>query len=783
MLQALKDLLIQHGIEAPIEYNTSIPTRNGSQWLTVKRWEHEGREYIAAWFGDYKLGFKGDWKSWEKEEKLSSETIAYARQQLIQLAKEEKEEREKYALEIAPGLEKEWNEFDILGKSSYLTRKQLSSPHGARFKRNAPHDDIVIVPMYDVNGKFWNYQRIYAQKLSSGDKFFAEGARIDGTFFSVAQKLNGTDSSTVAPIYITEGYATAISVFEALGKDALVVAAFNANNLIHTATELRLKYPQAKIIVCADNDAYTIIKGKPTNVGIEKGRRAAGSVRGEIRYPIFKHPTKGFTDFNDLMCAEGAAIVADQITNFSKYVTGIQPLCLAVTKNGKLIPPSEKELCEYILKEFDGKLIRQDRAIFKYNGTHWRELDSGGTDRIKQLIGIAGNGLFGSRELESYWRYLTVHLPTVPNGQSMYQPNPFMANFRNGTLHCYKGPEGGYTLEFHKHDPKDYAISCLPFDYPESEEIPPAPEFEAMVERLWANNGDKEDIQRFARELMGACLMPLFPIITFFYGKPNSGKSTWIKLLVKLLSQENVSSVQPCDWNGFNMETMIGKLVNFDTDIDLHRPINDSEVKKIIDRVPRRIRRKGRMDSVAYLPAVHLFASNALPKSIDGSSHVYGRRFRVIETSSYEAGKERVFDYEQMLLDKELTGIVARAVKGLKELILANGLYTEPSSSTENVHKIEAQSDVVGHFLSDLEDGEITDKNLKMEVHPNARIARSNLWEVVKNWQNDALPKGLQIGKHAFFETLEKRGFKVVQIKGIKSFKGLGSVSQGDGIA
>ena len=80
--------------------------------------------------------------------------------------------------------------------------------------------------------------------------------------------------------------ATGATVFEATGY--AVAVAFNAGNLKAVALAMRGKFPEAKIILCADNDTHT-----PGNSGLTKAKEAADAVGGYLTYP-----DQG--DFNDM---------------------------------------------------------------------------------------------------------------------------------------------------------------------------------------------------------------------------------------------------------------------------------------------------------------------------------------------------------------------------------------------------------------------------------------------------------------------------------------------------
>jgi phage/plasmid primase-like uncharacterized protein/phage/plasmid-associated DNA primase len=772
-LDQISAWLLSHQITAPIEFNTEKPTRDGSQWFIAKKWMVGDKEFIKAWAGDYKRGLKVEWSS---HEKFSKAEMAEAQKQLDELLAREKAEREEYQISVALQVIDEWEEFAISGRTPYMERKQIKELYGARIKANPGYDPILAIEARDIEGRLWNYQRIYSQKLSAGDKFFVDGARLEGLF----AVLNGHDRLDKIPagrILLCEGFATAASIQQAMGPDEVVVASFNANNLLNVSTDLREKFPAIEIIICADNDAYTSIDGKPYNVGLEKARRAASACRGKVVWPIFKFPQPGLTDFNDLHCAQGIDTVKDQIEHPEKYITEVVPLIPEVREDGSRKKLSELAVVRHLLNFYGENICKFDKSIFKYVGTHWREFTEADHDQIKNEISIAGNGLVFKDTMNAY-KMLLVQIPHVPRHADLFKPDPFMANFKNGTLHVIN-KDGKKTTEFRPHNREDYLTSVLPFNKPEwkpGDELPPAPKYQGMIERLWSSNPDKQQVHDLSDELIGACLMPAFPVIAFFFGAPNSGKSTFIKLLVKIVGIENTCQVQLTELKGFNLETMVGKLVNFDTDIDTHRHINDSATKKLIDRSPVKVQRKGRVDIYGHVPAVHLFAGNNLPSSIDGESRAYSRRMIFVKTSAAMEGRQ-AYDFEQDILDTEMPGLIARGLRGLHRLLESGGLYTIPDSSTVHVEEMQEMSDVIGQFIDDAKHNELQvepGKTQVLQFGPNREILSSQLWTIFNHWQTENASRNSHIGKHKFIKAFEKRGFHYHRYSDKRVFKGLG---------
>lgn len=156
-------------------------------------------------------------------------------------------------------------------------------------------EEAIVIPAYNMEGVIQSYQRIFAD----GEKRFMAGGSPKGAFFGI-----GGDESVIC---ICEGYATAYSVWEAMGRVFLTICAFNAGNLPSVAEQFRLYYPQATLVVCADND-HT----KTVNAGLKYAKIASEAVDGIVVSP----PTEaGISDFNDLQAAHGKDAVKAIIEN------------------------------------------------------------------------------------------------------------------------------------------------------------------------------------------------------------------------------------------------------------------------------------------------------------------------------------------------------------------------------------------------------------------------------------------------------------------------------------
>lgn len=224
----------------------------------------------AGSFGCWKRGVSQTWCVKTESVMTLAERREFARR--MRDAREAREientARKKEAARKAAAI---WKAAPIAPDSHPYLKKKAVRSHGLRLYKNA-----LVVPLRDAAGTPHSLQFID----SGGHKRFLSGGQIAGCYYPI-----GTLSDTLC---VCEGYATAASVHEATGY--AVAVAFNCGNLLAVSQVLRLKFPDAKLVLCADNDTQT--DGNP---GLTKAREAAAAVGALLAVP----PCHG--DFNDLL--------------------------------------------------------------------------------------------------------------------------------------------------------------------------------------------------------------------------------------------------------------------------------------------------------------------------------------------------------------------------------------------------------------------------------------------------------------------------------------------------
>jgi len=248
-----------------------------------------GREINGKYYAIY-----GTWEDRTLDQKWSDNGIGtpYCAEQfrgLLASTNQAREDSQATAAEVAATM---WA-MATEGAHPYLERKKIQA-HGCRVLRN-----LLLVPFYDSSGKLTTVQMIYPGK--SGHKMLLTKGRIKGC----CSPIQGSETR----IYICEGFATGATIHELTGCKVLV--AYSTSNLLHVAKEAKDKWPEATIVIAADNDHAT-----PGNPGIKAATAAANAIGAEVAIP----ECPPGTDFND-MAVERPARATEILTGRSSKIS------------------------------------------------------------------------------------------------------------------------------------------------------------------------------------------------------------------------------------------------------------------------------------------------------------------------------------------------------------------------------------------------------------------------------------------------------------------------------
>ncbi len=248
----------------------------------------------AGQFGCFKRGISEAWSAKAYTTLTLEEKTRYAAK-MEATRKQRDEETAKLQAECRTWCAERWKHGkEATNAHPYLKRKGVHA-YGLRLLR-----DSLMIPLYDTARTIHGMQFIGA----NGDKKFKVGTAKQGHYFPIGKPKEKT-------LLICEGYATGASLYEATGCGVAVT--FDAGNLKPVAEALRQKYPDYRLIICADNDQWGEI-----NTGVIKATEAAQAVAGMLTIADIQNTTDKPTDFNDLHQLEGLEEIRRQIETASE---------------------------------------------------------------------------------------------------------------------------------------------------------------------------------------------------------------------------------------------------------------------------------------------------------------------------------------------------------------------------------------------------------------------------------------------------------------------------------
>ncbi len=206
-------------------------------------------------------------------------------------------------------------------------------------------------------------------------------------------------------------------------------------------------------------------------------------------------------------------------------------------------------------------------------------------------------------------------------------------------------------------------------------------------------------------ELFGYCLIPDTTMQKAFMlvGEGNSGKSTLLNILEKVIGEDNVSKIplQEISENKFKRAELFGKLVNLFADLDNRDLESTSYFKTIVAGDSIDAERKCQ-DMFNFRPFSRLiFSANEIPRCNDRSSAYY-KRWSIIKFDHvFVKGVDEKKGFSEILSTKEnLSALLNCALSGLKN-VMKHQSFSESESVNKAMQDYEKQNDPVKAFIDE----------------------------------------------------------------------------------
>lgn len=763
-INSFRDAISAAGLTAPVEiigdgvihrFSSNGRSRDTAGWYIF----HDD-ERPAGRFGCKRTDVDVTWSSKSSREFTPEEKAAWKQKMQDGAAQREvdRKRESEYAASTAVDL---WARAES-GDHNYLDSKEIHCV-GARVL-----GDELLIPVKHSAKELVGLQRIYPD----GTKRFVKGTPLTGGYCTL-----GVPTKT-GTIVIVEGYATGASVYMATGW--CVVVAFNAGNLSAVATKIYKALPTARVIIGADDDAFT--DGNP-------GMSAASATGFPVYSPTWRTDRGRGTDFNDLHTTEGLAAVRAcfaetdtlQKPGAASEKQPIQPGSdgggsspINPGSSGLAVPFSEVDAAvQYesarpvILPGGDSDVkapIDQELVIFTgtpmktaelFHDTlpeggrilHWRgEFYSWDGTRY-----VIRDRVYIDQRLYHFMAACTTIKEDKSGIQEIVAFNPRSASV-NDAAHalravCYADlpepqcwidqrpgdPPAGEIIAFSNgflHWPtrtmlaatdRLFVTSALEFPY--NPEAGDPVEWLKFLSTLWPS--DEESITALS-DMFGYLLtddtsqQKMFMLI----GPPRSGKGTILRVLESMVGYHNrVSPSLASIGTQFGLQPLIGKRLAMISDARLSGRADQQPIVENLLRISGEdalsIDRKNISAWTGKLPTRFVLASNELPAFSD-SSAALANRFMLFSFTRSFLGHEDHGLTGRLL--KELPAIVLWALGGLERL-QARGYLLRPKSAEGLAEDLVEQTSPMRAFVGE-----------KCVVGDGQGCDRDELFKVWKDW-------------------------------------------------
>jgi putative DNA primase/helicase len=232
----------------------------------------------------------------------------------------------------------------------------------------------------------------------------------------------------------------------------------------------------------------------------------------------------------------------------------------------------------------------------------------------------------------------------------------------------------------------------------------PTPLFDSLLSASFPSTDfDHEEQRGLLKQHFGACVigaMPRMQKACLWRGVARSGKSTLQEVLRSLFRREDIAAVPPHLWHReYHVAALAGKILNTVGEIDAMRPLT-SAFKNVIGRDLLHGRHVTHRPFSFRNEASQIFASNNFPPTEDESESFFDR-WSCIEFRHSRAANERDDRLGEKIIRGELSGVLAFALEGARELVAKGGRFTLTTAHRTAIEAWRGRSDSVGAWLRD----------------------------------------------------------------------------------
>ncbi len=602
------------------------------------------------------------------------------------------------------------------------------------------YKDTLLVPCHNASGELMNIERIYYdEKEGKYQKRPLTGGVRNGAFYMIGEV---TDKPAV--IQMSEGYSSAAIAHEATGLPTVVT--FNCGNIVNVATIIRATYPQAHLVIIADDDKWHS-DPKLRHAGLKSAKKACGVVKNTTYilpdFTVLGLPDKLLkeskpTDINDLFVhlmkkglnrIETLDIVRHQLTykpalhreilnELIKKSTRVNFMKLAdlpedakPSKHHYLIIAIDQIL--ELATTSNWGICKNHEFIYLYNGEYWDVVD---LEELRTFLGMAAESMGVPKFIARFFQFREqlynqfMAMANLPKPEQL--EHTILINLKNGTFAIAVDGVRLNDNRLNDFNRADFMTYQLPFNY-DKEAM--APQFQSYLDKVLPENKLQHILAEYIAYVFVQPSTLKLEKTLLLYGTGANGKSVFYEIVRSLLGEQNTSeySLQSLTNNtGYFRAMIANKLVNYASEIN--GKLEASIFKQLVSGEPVEARLPYGRPFTLKRYAKLIFNCNELPKDVE-QTEAYFRRFLIIPFDVRIPDAEQDKQLAQKIIATELSGVFNWVLQGLTRL-LTQKQFTECETVKFAREQYERESDSVKIFLDEEEYTASTTGYITMKV-------------------------------------------------------------------
>ena len=312
-------------------------------------------------------------------------------------------------------------------------------------------------------------------------------------------------------------------------------------------------------------------------------------------------------------------------------------------------------------------------------------------------------------------------------------PSRFVRHSRN-VIHVRNGMviigEDG-AVSFKPFSPDYFSTNRTEIDYDPEAKCP------MFLEKLLAPCMSADDIDCL-QLYVGQCLLGINLSQTFLMltGTPGAGKSTLVNVIEAIVNRVNCTELRLDQMTDrFELYRLLGKTLLTAKDVRSNFLTSKGAyvLKALVGGDIKTAEAKGRNETfdVEGIFNAIIVANSTLTVDIDADNSAWDRRMRWIEYTC-EPVREKIPNFDQLLVKQEGSGILNWAIEGAHRLIANDGQIPRSEEHEKRVRDLLLESDSVRSFVATMLKQESGGKVFSSQLYPAyCRFCETQDWEVL----------------------------------------------------